>query len=92
LYKIGVLSELFCFIFSSISSFCRCQGDKKDLDGDLSKLPRTRELTEMLVGEWSVSDLWDKFGIVSDIVVRTEWKFLLFDVVTNSILIKAVYE
>jgi hypothetical protein len=84
--------SLFCFILSSFSSCCRCQGDKKDLDGDLSKLPRTRELTEMLVNEWSVSDLWDKFGIVSDIVVRTEW--LLFDVVTSSflILIKAVYK
>jgi hypothetical protein len=55
---------------------CRCQGDKKDLDGDLSKLPRTRELTEMLVNEWSVSDLWGKFGIVSDIVVRTEFSFI----------------
>jgi hypothetical protein len=50
---------------------CRCQGEKKDLDGNLSKLPRTRELTELLVGEWAVCDLWDKFGIVSDIVVCT---------------------
>jgi hypothetical protein len=57
-------------------------------------LPRTRELTEMLVDEWSVSDLWGECGIVSDIVVCTEWKFLLFDVTvfTNSILIIAVYE
>jgi hypothetical protein len=60
---------------------CRCQGDKNDLDGDLSKLPRTRELTELLVDEWAVSDLWDKFGIVSDIVVRTEWNLFLFNVV-----------
>jgi hypothetical protein len=61
---------------------CRCQGNKKDLDGDLSKLPRTRELTELLVDEWAVSDLWDKFGIVSDIVVRTESNLLLFDAVS----------
>ena len=73
---------------------CRCQGSKKDLDGDLSKLPRTRELTEMLVSEWSVSDLWDEFGIVSDIVVRTEWNLLLFyvQVDANSILIIAIYK
>jgi hypothetical protein len=84
-----VLSQFF-FALSILQShfFCRCQGGKKDLDGDLSKLPRTRELTEMLVDEWSVSDLWDKFGIVSDIVVCC----VLFDVVTGSILIKAVYE
>jgi hypothetical protein len=63
---------------------CRCQGNKKDLDGDLSKLPRTRELTELLVAEWAVSDLWDKFGIVSDIVVRTESNLLLFDAVSRT--------
>ena len=60
----------------------------------MSKLPRTRKLTEMLVSEWSVSDLWDKFGIVSDIVVRTEWNFLLFyvQVDANPILIIAIYK
>jgi phage pi2 protein 07 len=42
----------------------------KDLDGQLSELPRTRELTEMLIHGWVVRDLWEKFGIVSDVVVR----------------------
>lgn len=70
----------FFLVFIFIVFFCRCQGNKKDLDGHFSNLPRTRELTEMLVEEWAVSDLWDKFGIVSDIVVRTEWNLLLFNV------------
>jgi hypothetical protein len=69
-------------MLSSFSLFFRCQANKKDLDGDMSKLPRTRELTEMLVDEWSVSDLWENFGIVSDIVVCTEWSLLLFNVVS----------
>ena len=69
---------------------CRCQGEKKDLDGDLSKLPCTRELTELLVDEWAVSDLWDKFGIVSDIVVRTEWNLLFLMLCLTQF--KAVYK
>lgn len=68
---------LLCYLHSH--HVCRCQGNKEDLDGDLSKLPRTRELNELLVDEWAVSDLWGKFGIVSDIVVRTEWDLLLFN-------------
>ena len=59
----------------------RCQGDKKDIDGDLSRLPRTHELTKMLVTEWAVSDLWGKFSIVSDIMVSMELNFILSDVV-----------
>ncbi len=46
-----------------------CQGDKEDLDGPLSELQRTRDLTETLVVKYRVGILWDKFGIVSDIVV-----------------------
>ena len=69
-YKTGVPSEsLFALFFLHSHCVCRCQGNKKDLDGNLSRLPRTRELTEMLVNEWSVSDSWGNFGIVSDIVV-----------------------
>jgi hypothetical protein len=84
LYKTGAPSEPF-FSLSCLHSHrvWRCQGNKKDLDGDLSKLPRTRELTELLVDEWAVSDLWDKFGIVSDIVVCN---LLLFNVVAHLIL------
>ena len=45
------------------------QGDKEDLDGPLSELQRTCYLTETLVAKYRVGTLWDKFGIVSDIVV-----------------------
>ena len=53
----------------------------------MSKLPRTRELTELLVGDWAVSDLWDKFGIVSDIVVRINGACFYF--MSNSFLIQS---
>ena len=65
-------SEPFLLYVVHSHRICRCQGDKEDLDGNLCKLPRTRELNELLVNEWAVSDLWDKFGIVSDIVVCTD--------------------
>ena len=47
----------------------RCQGHRTDLDGDLSKFPRTRKFTEEVVEQFSVGDLWDDFGIVSDVIV-----------------------
>jgi hypothetical protein len=48
---------------------CSCQGEKDNIDGPLSELPRTRDLTESLIAEYRVGTLWDKFGIVSDVVV-----------------------
>lgn len=48
----------------------RCQGHRTDLDGDLSKFPRTRNFTEEVVEHYTVSELWDDFGIVSDVIVR----------------------
>lgn len=48
---------------------CRCQGDKKDLDGELSKYPRSREFTEELVEKLPVNTLWKQFGIIPDVVV-----------------------
>ena len=48
-----------------------CQGEKEDLDGPLSDLPRTRDLTESLIANYRVGALWDNFGIVSDVVVST---------------------
>jgi len=48
-----------------------CQGEREDLDGPLSELPRTRNLTESLIANYRVGTLWDKFGIVSDVVVST---------------------
>jgi hypothetical protein len=63
------------FVFTaSVKSFTyftlyRCQGHRTDLDGDLSKFPRTRDFTEEAVELHTVSNLWDDFGIVSDVVV-----------------------
>jgi len=48
----------------------RCQGHRTDLDGDLSKFPRTCDFTEEVVEHYTVSELWDDFGIVSDVIVR----------------------
>ena len=57
--------------------FHSCQGEKNNLDGPLSKLPRTRDLTEMLVSNQQVGTLWDKFGIISDVVVsRMQFPFV----------------
>ena len=53
----------------------RCQGHKADLDGDLSKLPRTRNFTEEVVEHCTVSELWDDFGIVSDVIVSIQFFF-----------------
>jgi hypothetical protein len=47
----------------------RCQGHRTDLDGDLSKFPRTRNFTEEVIEHCTVSELWDDFGIVSDVIV-----------------------
>lgn len=49
--------------------FFSCQALKKDLDGELSKLPRSRQLTEELIEDLPIAILWDLFGIVADVVV-----------------------
>ena len=64
------VDALACFYFS-IYSLYSCQGEKSDLDGPLSGLQRTRYLTETLIEKHRVGTLWDKFGIVADIVVST---------------------
>jgi hypothetical protein len=58
----------FSFYFSD-----RCQGHRKDLDGELSQIPRSRELTERLVENSLVKTLWDDYGIVADTVVRIRY-------------------
>ena len=55
--------------FSTYITLYRCQGHRTDLDGDLSKFPRTRDFTEEVVEHCTVSELWDDFGIVSDVIV-----------------------
>ena len=68
---------LFC-IASDITylTLCRCQGHRTDLDSDLSQLPHTRNFTEEVIEHYTVSELWDDFGIVSDIIVSM---FLLYN-------------
>ena len=61
----------FSFYFSD-----RCQGHRNDLDGELSQMPRSRELTERLVEDSLVKTLWDDYGIVADTVVCIKY-FLL---------------
>ena len=61
------VDSLCCYFFNMIHY--SCQGHKEDLDGMLSELQRTRYLTESLVAKYRAGTLWDKFGIVSDIVV-----------------------
>ena len=48
----------------------RCQGHRTDLNGELSRFLRSRELTERLVEDSLVKTLWDDYGIVADTVVR----------------------
>jgi hypothetical protein len=58
----------YIYIFTYFTSY-RCQGHRTDLDGHLSKFPRTRDFTEEVVEHYSVGELWDDFGIVSDVIV-----------------------
>ena len=62
---------ILAFMINCIPHFfpCRCQGSKKDLDGELSKYPRSREFTEELVKNLPVMTLWKEFGIIPDVVV-----------------------
>jgi hypothetical protein len=72
LYRIGVRSRLFFIAsdkyFTYLTSY-RCQGHRTDLDGNLSKLPRTRNFTEEIIELHTLGELWDEFSIVSDVVV-----------------------
>ena len=67
-----------------LSGACRCQGDKKDLDGNLSKYPRSREYTEELVRNLPVKTLWTNYGIIPDVVVCSS--LLSFFVVVSAAL------
>jgi hypothetical protein len=68
----------------------RCQGHRKDLDGELSQFPRSRELTERLVEGSLVMTLWDDYGIVADTVVRIG--YFLFCMIVDSIQYPAFYK
>jgi hypothetical protein len=53
----------------------RCQGHRTDLDGDLSKFPRTRNFTKEVIELHTLSELWDDFCIVSDVIVWISFFF-----------------
>lgn len=53
----------------------RCQGHRTDLDGNLSKFPRTRYFTEEVIEHLTVGELWDDFGIVADVIVSIQFFF-----------------
>ena len=60
---------LFMILFISFSQLpsARCTADKKDLDGDAGRC--SHDHTELLVSEFELGVLWDKYGLIGDIVV-----------------------
>ena len=46
----------------------RCTAPAEDLDGDIY-LSHSREQTELISAEFELGQLWDKYGLVGDIVV-----------------------
>lgn len=76
------MRSVYSFLITCDKSFVyfnlfRCQGHRSDLDGDLSKFPRTRKFTEEVVEHYTVSELWDEFGIVSDVIVSVSFFFTI---------------
>ena len=71
LCSIGVAGKYSsCLIFFFVHDFFySCQGENNNLDGPLSALPRTRDYTEELISKYQLGMLWEKFGIISDVVV-----------------------
>ena len=57
---------------------CRCQGYKKDLDGELSKYLHSHEYTKELVKNLLMTTLWKEYGIISDVVVYLLSLFQVF--------------
>ena len=77
-------SSLLHFVYFSFYFSDRCQGHRNDLDGELSQIPRSRELTERLVENSLVKTLWDDYGIVADTVVRIrQFLFCMIQVVDS---------
>lgn len=46
----------------------RCDARNKELDAPGANR-RSRNITEMLVNDFALGDLWDNYGIVGDIIV-----------------------
>ena len=71
-------------------TFHRCQGHRTDLDSDLSKFPHTCNFTEEVIEHCTVSELWDDFGIVSDVIVIN--MVLVYDAFLSQIFLLAVHQ
>ena len=56
---------------SHYSNLIRCTAHRTKLDNDESSTRRCKEHTEALVQEFELGVLWDEYGIVGDVVVRT---------------------
>lgn len=55
----------------SLRGQCRCLGHHKHLDCGLSQGRRSEELHEALVAALDKKTLWNEYGIVAGIIVRT---------------------
>lgn len=73
MYKAGVVGKAIpSYMINYVPHFFpSCQGSKADLDGELSKFPRSREFTEELVKNMPVNALWRDYGIISDVAVSS---------------------
>ncbi|KAG0699126.1 hypothetical protein DFH29DRAFT_983647 [Suillus ampliporus] len=61
-----------------VRSWCsRCMSHHKDLDSEL--LYRNHDYTEAHVEEVSSTDLWDKYGIINDLVITDIHKLIVLD-------------
>jgi len=57
------------YVLLCVDIFYSCRAFPSDLDGEGSNRPRTKKITEALVQTFEVPELWDKHGIISDVVV-----------------------
>ena len=57
-------------------SLSRCMAPADDLDGGRYP-PRSKEHTELISAEFELGELWNKYGLVGDVVVTIYSSFLL---------------
>jgi len=71
LWVVGVLSGWqFLRLLVSFLTYPSCTGHRTDLDEEGS-LPRTEELTLASVEAFTYKELWEDYGIIADIPVRS---------------------
>ncbi len=59
------------FELKNINNIARCTSKAANLDDDPNGVPRTLEYAESLIMALDAQDLWDEFGMVDGLVVRT---------------------